>query len=404
MNRIVRIFGLMGLVLLAACSTPKDSVDLADKASFDPALMEAYLRETYEGRVVGFSYAINHDQLLARVGAWGYARRPEDGGLAMTPETRMHVASVSKNLNAVYFLNVLRQIRGLKGAGYAGLDDAVSPWLPDGWVQGMGFAGPDGVTFAQLLTHRSGLRQLFDAMSEQDQKSWGNDWAGLEFVVANGAIPGAEPAYKNANHALFRILTPQLIRASGLRNLVEVTEATAGPIYVELLNQFVFAPIGIARVDCRFDRAGNYAYYYDHDGPRTKGFVFDRSDQDCGGHAGLQLSALELARYLAYVRYSDAVLDDAARAEMYGRGLGWWGDGIVTGDAASARLYHGGDWYTWYDGKEEYPEHVAELHTCVLAFPRKVEAVLLINSSLPAGTPKPCDALVAAYEAALVAP
>ncbi|HGY09211.1 MAG TPA: class A beta-lactamase-related serine hydrolase [Oceanithermus profundus] len=381
---------LTALVLaLAACGTPKGPGGLTNHAAFDPAVMEQELRATYEGKVVGFAYAINHKGQLARSGGWGYARRPADGDLPMTDGTRVHLASVSKMVNAVYFLRTLRLARAWFPQMQLGLDDAVWPWLPDGWVQGLGFAGSDGVTFRELLMHTSGLRQMWDAMSEADRKNWGNDWDGLAFVVANGALPIPDGqdvesyrAYKNANHALFRILIPRIYERMGLMVFTKVNRATAGGAYLSFLNSFVMKTVGIdRRVDCRYDRSGNYALYYDLDGPRTQGLVFDREDAGCGGHAGLYMSALELARLLAYARHSDELLGEPERVAMHAYALGWY-DRENAGDEASARLRKGGLWRTYYEGKQNNPGALAETRTCVIALPGKVEAVLLINSSL----------------------
>ncbi len=405
-----RIALMMPTCLVLACGPTKDpipgrvgSTQVPDKTVFDPALMEAKIRELYEGNVVGFSYAINHSGQLAAAGGWGDAQRSSTGGpgaVPMTEHTRIHLASVSKTVNAIFFLTFLHKWNALEPLEPIGLDDAISRWLPAEWVKGKGFAGEDGVTFRQLLKHESGLKQLFDAMSEEDRKAWGNDWDGLEFVVVNGAMPGSPRAYKNANAALFRILIPKIYEP--LLLLKEVTKDNVGQLYVGLLNGWVMDDIGIdTRVDCHFDRAGDYAMYYDFDGPSTQGYIFDRGDEDCGGHAGLQMSAFEVARLLAYARHTDVLLGDAEREALHQDALGFY-DRETTGDASVARLRKAGDWYDYYEGKEENPQASAEIHTCVIAFPYQVEAVLLINSSLAPGTPRPCTGLTEAYEAALV--
>lgn len=390
------------IFFLAACSTPDGPV-LSDGNTFDPGVMEAKIRAYYQGRVVGFAYAINHDQLLARSGAWGMARRSIDGGQPMTVQTRFQVASVSKAVNAIYFFSVLRRVQTKKGPDYVGLDSPVSPWLPPSWIQGPGFMGPNGVTFRQLLAHTSGLRQIWDGLDKDARKPWGNDWDGLKYVVSLGAKPGFPRAYKNANSALFRILIPRLLRVSGVGSLVEITKDTAGPAYVAYLNQYLFAPLGIAWVDCQVRRDGNYAMFYDYDGPRLAGFFSGWGEQDCGGHAGLQLSVMELAKLLAYVRYTDLILDDAGRQAMSGQALGWFNRKNV-GTPETAKLLKAGDWYNYYIDKDTQPSAVAAIHACVMQYPRKVEAVLLINSTIAGGAPRPCDGLDQAYEAAVAGP
>ena len=401
---------LSGVLVLVACGPAKDPPPalgpgkVQDKATFDPALMEARIRELYEGNVVGFSYAINHKGALERAGGWGDAQRVAAGGAArpMTENTRIHLASVSKTVNAIFFLTMLHKLQDFPMYKYLSLDSPVSPWLPEDWVQGKGFAGQDGVTFRQILMHESGLKQMFDAMSEADRANWGNDWDGLEFVVANGAMPGSPRAYKNANAALFRILIPEIYEP--LLLLTEVGKDDVGPMYVSMLNTWVLDNIGIEeRVDCRFRRGEDYAMYYDFDGPSDAGYIFDRADESCGGHAGLQMSALEVAQLLAYARHSDVLLGEAEKEALHQDALGFY-ERETTGDMSTARLMKRGDWYHYYEGKDTNPQASAEIHTCVLAFPYEVEAVLLVNSSLAPGTPSPCAGLKDAYEKALVTP
>lgn len=401
MTRASRYGVLTAVVgLLAACGGP--GAKLADKTVFDPAIMEAEIRAAYEGHVVGFSYAINQGGQLARSGAWGLARRPVDGPAAMTPDTRQHLASVSKTVNAVFFLQAARRIEAALGYPYVELESPVAPWLPDGWVAGPGFTGANPLTFRQLLTHTSGFEQIFDGLTDAQKQPWGNDWSGLEYVVGLGALPGSARDYKNANHALFRVLIPRLFQKAGWP-IASVDENTAGALYVAMLNEQVLQPVGISRVACAFSSADDYALAYDFEEPAEPGYAAGLGLADCGGHAGLYMSALELARLLAYVRHSDAVLDGAARELMAAGALGWY-DRVEAGLPETARLRKAGDWYVYYAGKAAHPEKRKDQHNCVIWYPRGVEAVLLVNSSIGDGQPRPCTLLDQAYEAALVAP
>jgi CubicO group peptidase (beta-lactamase class C family) len=390
------------LLVLAACSPPGGGLELTDKTAFDPALMEQFIRDAYEGNVVGLSYAINHKGKLARSGAWGLARSAVDGERAMAADTRQQLASVSKTVNAIFFLQAVRRINDALGYAYVDLDSPVAPWLPDGWTVGPGFTGSNPLTFRHLLTHTSGFKQIFDGLSDAEKAPWGNDWSGLEYVVSLGAMPGSQQAYKNANPALFRILIPRLFQKAGLSPF-DVNENTAGALYVAMLNEQILLPLGIDRVECSFQSAGNYALYYDFENLAEPGTALNRALKDCGGHSGLYMSAVELAKLLAYARYTDTVLDDEARDRMAQQALGWF-NRVSTGDPDTARLRKRGDYYHYYVDKEQHPEKAKEQHTCAIWYPRQVEAVLLVNSSVGNGAPMPCDLLDQAYEAAIVGP
>lgn len=412
---------LLGLSLsvLAACGGSNTKLADANPKKFDPQVMEAELRAIYENRVVGFSYAINHKGQLARSGAWGLARRDVDGTLAMTAETRHNLASVSKTVNAIYFLRLKGWINGLMGTEYVSLDRSVSQWLPRDWVQGYGFFGDDGVTFRQLLAHRSGLGQMFDAMTPQDREYWDNDWDGLQFVVANGANPGDDFSYKNANHALFRFLVPELLHRSGLNPFIppltppfeiDPSPDEYGQKYLANMNQRIMKPLDIDDVGCSYQESENHARFYEFRYPLLPGKRHHLDAGVCGGHAGLMMSAVEVAKLLAYARYTDVLLTDADRDAMIEDRLGWaQSDKEALWDDATARLLQSGVWLSRYTGDDLYlPDGTvavnprAEQHNCVMQFPRNVEAVLLINSSLKPGTSSPCSALEQAFEAALV--
>ncbi|WP_287408300.1 serine hydrolase domain-containing protein [Oceanithermus sp.] len=390
------------VLALAACGAPKNPGGISDKGGFDPELMEQYLRNAYEGNVVGFSYAINHKGKLARSGAWGLARRAVDGEQAMAADTRQLLASVSKTVNAIFFLQAMRRINDALGYVYVDLDSPVAPWLPDAWTAGPGFTGGNPLTFRHLLAHTSGFGQIFDGLTDAEKALWGNGWSGLEYVVGLGAMPGSPRDYKNANPALFRILIPRLFQKAGLSPF-EVNENTAGALYVAMLNEQILLPLGIGRVECSFQSAGNYALYYDFENPAQPGTDASRALKDCGGHSGLFMSAVELAKLLAYARYDDGILDDEARDRMAQQALGWY-NRVSTGDPDTARLRKRGDYYSWYVDKETYPWLANEQHTCAIWYPRQVEAVLLVNSSVGNGAPMPCDLLDQAYQAAVAGP
>ncbi len=392
------------------------NLDLIDRTSFDPAAMEAKLLELYTGgKVMGFSYAINHQGTLARSGGWGLARNAADGAMAMTEHTRHHLASVSKTVNAIYYLRLQRYLNDMMGFNYVWLSRSVSPWLPGSWMQGDGFSDPYGVSFEELLSHRSGLGQMFNKMSEQDKDNWDNDWYGLKFVVANGTdLDDTGYSYKNANHALFRVLIPMLMKKAGLLPFTTVDANSSGSLYVHFLNQLVMQPIGIEPVDCTFQSSENYARFYDYHYPYMQGLNGGLSSETCGGHAGLFMSAIDLARLLAYTRYTNDLITDVERNAMIQNRLGWANTNQnlnLNWDDSTAKLMQRGLWgrflphkassdpQGWITSNPRRPK--AEQHTCVMQYPYQVEAVLLINSSIKQA-PSPCNALKQAYAAGLV--
>jgi hypothetical protein len=96
-----------------------------------------------------------------------------------------------------------------------------------------------------------------------------------------------------------------------------------------------------------------------------------------GGGGGWNLSAVELAQFLAHVRYDDKILTPATRKLMDENYLGWmdpaeWDLNREHG----AYLGHRGD-LNWKDANKV---KVAGMTSLILNFPNGVQVSLLVNS------------------------
>ncbi len=72
-----------------------------------------------DGNVVGYAYALSEYGRFASSGAGGWAQKPEDGCRPMTADTRLLIASVSKNISAVAVQKLL-DANGLSPFDYIG--------------------------------------------------------------------------------------------------------------------------------------------------------------------------------------------------------------------------------------------------------------------------------------------
>jgi len=360
--------------------------------------MAAYIDTVLQKQVVGYAYVINEDGSPEKQNAWGYARTADDDLLDMSVYTRSFIASVTKQLTAAATIKILDQ------AGIS-VDSLIDDYLPSEWTAGFGFWGQNGITFRHLLTHQSGLNQIFNALSEDDKESWGNDWDGLEFVVVNGAIPGAAYSYKNANFALLRILIPRVWLTLGTAPYNEVTKSNHSSMYLSYVYQNILEPISIYSVGCWMQYASQEeALAYSTDFVEKGGVEHIASFSSCGGHTGFRMSAMELARYLAYLRHSSDILSFSQKVAMDQGLLGWSsgsGDGFY---------WHGGTQYSTLTMPAENTggisyafssevEYRKSSYACVMTFPYGVEASLVINSEFKTGfTDSACGVLKKAFE------
>ncbi len=326
--------------------------------------MKNNMLDDLDGTVNGYAFVIKKGS-TTRTGADGWARRPVDGGTAMTVNTRSFIASVTKTITAVATLQLLE-------ANDLTVTHKIAPWLPNDWVKGPGIGQ---LTFKDLMQHKTGFKEIFNSLSHEEKQNWGNDWDGLKWIVENGAIPGSSSSYKNANFALLRVIIPKLWKASGAddADFVELTSGNNGLLYVLYVTNHIFEPSGIAPgASCTASEGFKpQAMGYDVADPDEAGIMSETSWPNCGGHAGLRLSARDLVRFMYHLDQGD-LLSPQARFAMDVFRLGWNQNSNTNSNGRKNKWWHGGSWNQ--SSNRGY-------RACVMKFPQDdVVASLVINS------------------------
>jgi hypothetical protein len=112
----------------------------------------------------------------------------------------------------------------------------------------------------------------------------------------------------------------------------------------------------------------------------------------CAGHRGLHLSAIDMLRFMVYLRHGSIVSANVRNLMDSGR-LGWTANSNTT--AANAGVYwHAGDGFV----DSNTPGAGREGHTCQMKFPNNMEATLVINSSLLGVGTTQCGVLLQAWQ------
>jgi CubicO group peptidase (beta-lactamase class C family) len=210
----------------------------------------------------------------ATVFARGYGMANLEDGLANTPATVYHVASVSKQFTAF-------AIAMLAVQGRLSLDDDVRRYLPE--VPDFGRT----ITLRHLLTHTSGLRDqwelwgmsgglLGDVIRQQDLLRLVQRQRELNFE------PGAEHLYCN----------------TGFMLLSEVVARVTGEPFREWMRTNVFAPLGMSATqiyddDERLVPGRAYSFQEGEDGVRKSVLSYANA-----GATSLFTTANDLARWL----------------------------------------------------------------------------------------------------------
>ena len=344
----------------------------------DRARMAAEIRKRVDGQAFGWQFAIATNGARTLAGAGGSARSDADtpgrGNPApMRPTMRYELASLTKNTTAVATMRLLRA-KGLT------VDSPVGPWLPRDWVLGPGYASSSvrRVTFAQLMSHTSGINQLVQAPPPGTPKL-DNTYQGMRDIVAAGTKPNSPRQYRNANYAMLRVLNGVLWRLLGgtIDGKSPAISAETHALYaMDHLRRHVLEPAGIKNVTCEVADTATAGKSYPKGATQsTTGGVLKVDVKRCAGHMGLRLSAMEVATYLSALRAGKIIAAEDLQT-MDQRRLGWeatsnLGDEDSLGNHTGVPDIAGSGGVFWHAGDLIPAKGTVgpETHTCGLTFP-----------------------------------
>lgn len=310
------------------------------------------LHDLLSGCVAGYSMQLRRYGRTIFDQQWGLSKMPGDSGLFgahWTPDTPMHVASVSKLITAMAMTKLLHS-RNISP------DAHILPWLPKYWHKG---PGVDRITFRQLLTHTSGL-VLVDEPGP-------SDFQFMKDQIAIGTV--GKPGYRNMNFGLCRILI-STIDAPFLFDLLSpgVTDAhwdlTTIQYYARYVSENIFAPVGVTS---SLDHPAPNALAYPFP-PTVPGWnSLDLSTMS--GGVGWHLSVDDLLTVMAAFRRRGIIVDPARAQIMLDRQFGL----DVKKDTALGRIYAKGGFWSFDKGRFVEQSNVFFL-------PKGMELVVLANS------------------------
>ncbi|MEJ2851829.1 MULTISPECIES: serine hydrolase domain-containing protein [unclassified Saccharothrix] len=326
----------------------------------------------------GYAFAIAENGLLSQAGASGKAR--VDKGTAFTPHTRIEIASATKNVVAAALLK-LTEAAGLTP------ETPIWPYLPpdmrstalDSWQQ---------VRIRDILAHTSGLGQYIASQPKTEQDKMNALYGGIKYAMSKAPVgAGLAPDYENLNYAVARVVISRLWRLTepGL-NLPDWIQPGSQPLSLAYINSHLFAPAGIAPVDCVAANPDTDAHGYLTSTSKV-GSLLEMSGasyEACASYRGLRMSAMDMVRWQAHLRHG-TVVSANVRLQM---------DTIVDGTPGmgwsfmqSGTRAHGGD----------YNNGSGRVVTCHGKFPNNVEASVVVNSGID-GEPHLCTLLANAIK------
>jgi CubicO group peptidase (beta-lactamase class C family) len=203
------------------------------RAAATDADLDAYLQDQVDQfGLPGAAAAVVRDGVIEHLVAVGEA---DDTGRPLTPQTPVHLASLSKGFAALAVMQLVQ-------AGKVELDAPVQRYLP--WFRVADEAASARITVEQCLHHTSGIPHDFDIPIRLLTEEITGPSAIEQGVRALSTVtlrdtPGASPEYTNL----------------GYNTVGAVVEAVSGEHYGDYLAGHVFGPLGMTHTYTTIDQA-----------------------------------------------------------------------------------------------------------------------------------------------------
>src|SRR5215469_7604729 len=286
----------------------------------------------------------------------GWAKEPADGSESWAQTVRMHIASCSKLITAIAMTRTL-------AAHNLPASTKIIDYLPTYWAKGPNI---DKITFAELMTHKSGFRVSGSDMSYPTMKA--QVAAGV--TTANLGVY----SYQNMNFGICRILLPVMngtIAANTTfppANEDQNWDFVTVNAYAAYVAQHLFQPAGVSGPTLTHPNPDALAYAF----PPGAGWNSGDLTSESGG-AGWHMSVDDLLDVMGCFRRKGTIMSSAAAQAMLDDSFG-----IDVIEATSlGTLYNKNG--LWASGAGQTEQSLAYF------LPRDMELVVLANS--PIGNP-----------------
>lgn len=312
------------------------------------------LKNELNGKVVKYAFVVRY-QLVQESRAGGTLRENAYLPDSFTIYTRYNPASVTKTITAVAVLQLLEK-------KHLSIQDKVWRYLPQSWNIP---ASIKDITFRQILTHQGGIR--YDVYPP--------DYMAVKTAIEKGINSGDTLVgqYNNMNYAICRILVDYLDGYNP--NSYSDQPAGTSQYFISHLQKNIFDTLGFKNVQFKPDLSSELLFYpYPVNGnPGT-----DYGDWSLyPGSAGVNISTWELATFIYYLHYTNSLLSENMKTQMFTGLLGW-----------DVRSQVNGDEYIFKNGYFPTPP----LSTAIMDFTNGMQVTIISNGNMNS-----VDAVTRAY-------
>jgi CubicO group peptidase (beta-lactamase class C family) len=314
------------------------------------------LHTALTSKSAGYAMQLRQNGSAIATLTWGWAKEPQDGSEHWTPDVRMHIASISKLITAM----ALTKLFNDKGMRF---DTPIVNYLPAYWAKGPNI---DRITFAELLTHKSGL----DFGSAGNQTTTGF-FQMMKSQIAAGTTHIGHYNYQNGNFGLCRILMATVkgdIPVDAQFGDASWDSKTVSS-YRTYVTDTVFSPAGVSGPTLTHEPADALAYNFP-----VSGHGWNSGDvSGMTGAAGWHVSVDELLTVMGAFRRTGKIMNPERAQTMLDNGFGV--DRKVSTPMGPYYTKNGG----WGNRKKTDPDVHTE-HCEAFFLPQNIEFVILVNS------------------------
>ena len=322
-----------------------------------------------------FAFVIRHGDSL-RTWASGEKRTASSPpAQAFTIYDRFNPASVSKWVTAIGIIHALQEMANPGETIEDLLNRPILPYLPPSWNTVDRVAN---ITFKQVLSHQTGLRNKTDGKCENG--SWGTSPIHEDVREALTTInqhwgPPEAPCYENLNYGLARVLLAGLAGYRGSIPEEDDADEQIARQFRNYLQEHVFDPCGIWNVQFEPD-SSNPTVFYPVPAGNAAGTTFPGFSLRPGS-AGIFLSVAELSILIHQVTNSNTILTSESQAAMDDNQLGWH-------PRPPTQTTYGKYWVK--PGYLPYEDDGIYLRSVVMKFENGVEISAIANTAQNIGT------------------
>lgn len=328
MKRLLFLSTLLSFTLLWNACQPDDPVLCDPTPKFNIDVFVANIKAEMDD-VSGYALVVNENGNLYHAADSGksiYAGDP-GGEIDMTVDTRMNVASVSKFIGTIAMMQVLEKHN-------ISIEQPIYNYLPESWkpaVHGDHFDAGSAyrVSFRNMMRMETGIQFAASGWSPGPMPTT----ATMRTALRSPADPARWGVYQNGNFTLIRVLIGEI--EYNLDENDTNYDLNCADAYFDYIKTNIFDPLNlsppmsITAVNNYY--AGNFTRAHQwpfnpifQDGNNNVGWGATSNPQTNGGSGGLVLSAIDLAKVLAYFIHDDTetIISAAQRTSILDHELG----------------------------------------------------------------------------------